>query len=174
MLRVFVTNFSEYIKENLVGEWVSLPCDSSFLNQQIRKVLSSDDSAEVFITDWEWDDKTIFEIHEHDNLQQLNAKLFKIKGQTAYQQEAIAFLISEGLCDSGDLNDCIDKSYDVVIHRDKTMADIAKDRVTDLIGMAEVPSFIANHIDYNSMGEEIRTDGYFVIDNTTIYEYIGE
>lgn len=173
MLKVFITNLSEYNNGNLVGEWISLPTDSSFLNQQIRKVLSSDDSEEIFITDWEWEDKIIFEIGEYDNPQQLNAKLFKIKGLSVYQQEAITFLISEGICTNDHLEDCINKSYDVVIHRNKTMADIAQERIKEMVGLAEVPSIITNHIDYNSMGEEIKQTEYFVEDNSTIYEYIG-
>lgn len=173
MLKVFIANLAEYNNGNLVGEWISLPCDSSYLNQQIRKVLSSNDSAEVFITDWEWDNINVFEIHEHDNLQELNAKAYKLKGLTPYQLEAISFLISEGICNSGDIDECINQSYDVVIHRNKTMTDIAKERIQEMIGVAEVPSIITNHIDYNSMGEEIRTNEYFVQTDNTIYEYIG-
>lgn len=172
MLKVFITNLCEYNRGNLIGEWIDLPTDSSFLNQQIRKILSSDNSEEIFITDWEWDGISIFEIGEYDNVQQLNAKIFKLNKQSPYQQEAIAFLLKERICD--DIDDAIDKSYDVVIHRDTTMATIAQERIKEMVGMSEVPEIITNHIDYESMGEEIRANGYFVLDNSTIYEYIGE
>ena len=54
------------------------------------------------------------------------------------------------------------------------MADIAYDKVKEYVGMSKVPDIITNHIDYTSMGEEIRTNGYFVMDANIIYEYIGD
>lgn len=173
MLKVFITNLSEYNNGNLIGEWISLPCDSSFLNQQIRKVLSTDDSEEIFITDWEWDDITVFEIGEYDDPTKLNAKAYQLDQLSAYELEAVAFLISENICSIDNIDDCKEKAYDVVIHRNKIMADIAYDRVKEYVGMSEVPSIITNHIDYNSMGEEIKQNEYFVEDDNTIYEYMG-
>jgi len=173
MVKIFITNLSEYNNGNLIGEWISLPCDSSFLNQQIRKVLASDDSEEIFITDWEWDDITIFEIGEYSDPTKLNAIAYKLDQLSSYQLEAISFLISENMCSIDNLDDCIEKTYDVVIHRNKTMSDIAYDRVKDMVGYAEVPSIITNHIDYKSMGKEIKQNEYFVEDNNTLYEYIG-
>ena len=35
MLKIFITNLSEYNNGNLIGEWISLPTDSSFINQTI-------------------------------------------------------------------------------------------------------------------------------------------
>lgn len=172
MLKLFITNLSEYNSGNLVGEWVELPSDSLYLNQTIRKVLSSDNSEEIFITDWEWADQTIFEVDQYDDPRELNAKVFKLSQQSPYQQQAIAFLLKERICD--DIDDAIHKSYDVVIHKNKTMADIAYDRVKEYVGMSKVPDIISNHIDYTSMGKEIRTNGYFVMDANIIYEYIGD
>jgi len=173
MLKVFIANLAEYNNGNLVGEWISLPCDSSYLNQQIRKVLSSNDTEDVYISKLKWDGIPLFAINKYDDLQILNAKLFKLKDQSTYQLEAISFLISEEICSSEDLDDCISRSYDVVIHRNKTMTDIAKERLLEMIGMSEVPEFLSNHLDYTSMGEEIRNDGYFIEEDNTIYEYIG-
>lgn len=174
MLKIFITNLSEYNNGNLIGEWVSLPSDSSFLNQTINKILSSDDSEEVFITDWEWDDITIFEIGEYDSIQLLNSKIVKLNDLTTYQLESISFLISERICKSDDIEDCINQSYDVVIHRNKSMKDIGKERIKEMIGYGEIPSIITNNIDFDGVGEEIRIGGYFVEDDNTIYEYIGE
>ena len=173
MVKLFITSLSEYNNGNLIGEWISLPCDSSFLNQQIRKVLASDNSEEIFITDWEWDDITIFEIGEYSDPTKLNAIVYQLDQLSAYQLEAISFLISENICSINNLDDCIEKSYDVVIHRNKIMSDIAYDRVKEMVGYAEVPPIITNHIDYNSMGEEITLNEYFVEKNNTFYEYIG-
>ena len=175
MLKIFITNLSEYNNGNLIGEWISLPTDSSFTNQTINRILSSDDSEEVFITDWEWDDKTIFEIGEYDNIQMLNSKIVKLNDLSPYQLESISFLIKEGICKIDDIDDCINHSYDVVIHRNKTMIDIAKERIKEMVGLSEIPSIITNNIDYDGVADEIRVDGYFVDgDNNTIYEYIEE
>lgn len=175
MLNIFITNLSEYNNGNLVGEWVSLPIDSSFLNQTIRKILSSDDSEELFITDWEWKDETIFEIGEYDNIQELNNKIYKLHELMSYQLKSITFLISENICTSNNLDNCIEKSYDVVIHKNKTMVDISKDRIIEIMGVNDIPTIISNHIDYESMGEEIRVNEYFVVgESNIIYEYIGE
>lgn len=175
MLKIFITNLSEYNNGNLIGEWISLPTDSSFLNQRIRKVLSSNNSEEIFITDWEWDAIAVFEIGEYDNVQMLNAKLFKLNQLTPYQLESISFLISQNFCNSNDIDDCIDHSYDVVIHRDKSMVDIAKERIQEILGFNEIPSIISNNIDFDSVANELRVTEYFVDgDNNTIYEYIGE
>ena len=174
MLKIFITNLSEYNNGNLIGEWISLPTDSSFINQTINRILSSDDSEEVFITDWEWIDKTIFEIGEYDNIQMLNSKIVKLNDLSSYQWESIYFLIKERICDSDDLDECINQSYDVVIHRNKSMRDIGIERIKEMVGLNEIPSIITNNIDYDGVGEEIRVGGYFVEDGNTIYEYIGE
>ena len=175
MLKIFITNLSEYNNGNLIGEWISLPTDSSFINQTINRILSSDDSEEVFITDWEWIDKTIFEIGEYDNIQMLNSKIVKLNDLSSYQLESISFLIKEGICKSDDLDECINQSYDVVIHRNKSMRDIGIERIKEMVGLNEIPSIITNNIDYDGVADEIRVDGYFVDgDNNTIYEYIEE
>lgn len=62
MLKIFITNLSEYNNGNLIGEWISLPTDSSFINQTIIKILLSDDSKKNFIIDWKLNDKNIFQI----------------------------------------------------------------------------------------------------------------
>ena len=61
MLKIFITNLSEYNNENLIDKWI-LPSDFSFLNQTIIKILLSDDSKKNFIIDWKLNDKNIFQI----------------------------------------------------------------------------------------------------------------
>ena len=56
MLKIFITNLSEYNNENLIDKWI-LPSDFSFLNQTIIKILLSDDSKKNFIIDWKLNDK---------------------------------------------------------------------------------------------------------------------
>jgi hypothetical protein len=54
------------------------------------------------------------------------------------------------------------------------MRDIGIERIKEMVGLDEIPSIITNNIDYDGVGEEIRVGGYFVEDDNTIYEYIGE
>ncbi len=61
MLKIFITNLSEYNNENLIDKWI-LQSDFSFLNQTIIKILLSDDSKKNFIIDWKLNDKNIFQI----------------------------------------------------------------------------------------------------------------
>lgn len=61
MLKIFITNLSEYNNGNLIDKWI-LPSDFSFLNQTIIKILLSDDSKKNFIIDWKLNDKNIFQI----------------------------------------------------------------------------------------------------------------
>lgn len=180
MIKIYVTDLEAYNNGHLVGERITLPIDSKILKEKISDILLSGEvecnsnhpHEEVFITDWEWEDLKIFQIHQYDNIEQLNEKAHTLSKLTPYQLEATAFLLKEGI--SLDLDSAIDSAFDVVIYKNKTMSDIAYGRVSEMMGMKNLPDIIMKHMDFESMGEDIRKNEYFVIDGDTIYEYIGE
>jgi hypothetical protein len=180
MIKINVADLEAHNNGYLVCKRITLPIDSKILNEKISDILLSGEvecdsdhpHEEVFITDWEWESLKIFQIYQYDNIHLLNEKAIKLSKLTPYQLEAVRFLLKEGL--SLDLDHAIDSAFDVVIHKNKTMENIAYYRVSEMMGMKNLPDIIMKHMDFKSMGEDIRKSEYFVIDGDTIYEYIGE
>lgn len=181
MLNVYLTDLALYNQGRLYGKWITLPMDDDELAKNIAGVLKSGESIgyfelgvyepheEYFITDFEWDDVSLFDVDEYENISKLNEQLQLIQDASANQLRAMKFLLDESI--AKDLEDAYYKADDVTIHKDSSMSDVAYDFINECYDLSKLPALITNNIDYESIAQELELDGCFTTVGSDVYEY---
>lgn len=177
MLKIYITDLAAYNSGRLCGEWVTLPLSEEELTLKTKEILITGEDAvnginheEYFITDYEWDDVNLFEVDEYENIHKLNGKLQLLEDIDTNTLQAISFLLSEGF--AKDIEDAISKTDDVIIHPQTTMESVAYDLIQELYGADHnLPSIIANHIDYDGIARDLELDGNYFVVGDDVYEY---
>ena len=178
MLSVYITDLAAYNSGFLSGSWVQLPLDSFELSQAISEVLAegeqiSDETnhEEIFITDYEWDDLDLFEVDEYDDPFELNDRLKLLADLDWDRLKAVSFLLDEGI--TVDIEDAISRAEDVIVHHNYDMEDIAYDLIHNCYKVDDLPSLIANNIDYDGVARDLEQEGTYWERYGDVYEYIG-
>ena len=181
MLRVYITDLTAYNKGYLIGNWIDIP--TSNLDAQIQKILSSgqsfcyfelgytEDHEEYFITDYEWNDISLFEIDEYHNIHKLNESLQLIENHRTIDLKIIKFLLDNYFADSVEI--AINMMDEVIIYENQTMVDIAYDFINENYSHKEMPELLRNYIDYEKFAKDLELDGRFYKIENDIFEYIG-
>lgn len=174
-MEIFITDLAAYNNGYLIGEWISLPMDEDDLKAKINEILTigaeacgDDEHEEIFLTDYECD---YLEIGEYDNPFKLNEMAEQADGLNDHELKMVRFLLRHGLVK--DFEEALEKYEDVIIHEDSTMEDIAYEFVNECYNLNDLPSIIANNIDYESIGREMEMDGRYFEEDGDIYEYLG-
>lgn len=179
MLKVFVTDLSAYNKGYLIGEWVDLPivdiddCIKHVLlkgEDVCAKEYGYEEHEEYFITDWEWEDVDVFHVDEYENIHNLNNQLKLLKNETTYTLKVVSFLLSQNIATN--IEDALSKIDSVVLHENQDMNDVAYEFLSSYYDIDNLPSIIANNIDYEGVARELQYDGRYYEMNRDIYEYI--
>jgi len=180
MLKVYITDLAAYNSGYLIGKWITMPVDKEELSCEIQQILSDgatacryeDNHEEWFITDYEWEDISLFEVDEYSNVNQLNQQLQLLEHLSQYQLKAAKFLLDEQIVN--DIEAAILKADDVTIYENQTLEDVTYDLIQECYNIDDIPSIIANHIDYNGIARDLEMDGtYHVIDDDVV-EYVGQ
>jgi hypothetical protein len=178
MLNIYLTDLQAYNEGHLVGKWIRLPLTPFELSQALSEVLNegeaisgSENHEEHFITDWEWNSHEFHEIDEYQNIYELNEQLQTLRYKSDYELKAIAFLVSNQL--ATDVEDAIAKADDVHIYENQTMEDIAYDLMQECYQADELPSIIANNIDYEGIARELEYDGTYYEVGSDVFQYVG-
>ena len=178
MLSVYITDLSAYNAGCLSGTWVQLPLANLELSQAIAEVLiegehitGEKNHEEWFITDYAWDDIDIKEIDEYENIYDLNDELKLLVNLDKDHLKSVKFLLDEQI--TIDMEDAISRAEDVIIHHNYDMEDMAYDLIDSCYNLKDIPSLIANNIDYDGIAHDLEQDGtYWELDGD-VYEYIG-
>jgi len=183
MLKIYLTDLAAYNKGYLIGEWVTLPMDQEDIEVYITKVLKQGEALcfmqtqyyenheEHYISDYQWDDISVFSINEYDDIYKLNKNLKTLEEHGKDDLDAIRFLLNENL--ASNIDDALTKLDDVIVHYDSTMESIAQDLLKECYDLEIIPSIIANNIDYESIARDLELEGNYYKNNGVIYEYIG-
>lgn len=75
-MKIFLANLGKYNEGELVGKWVSLPCQNITKELETIGVKEGSRYEEYFIPDYEY---TFFEIGEYANLKKLNELAKKLQ-----------------------------------------------------------------------------------------------
>jgi len=179
MLKLFITDLAAYNNGFLVGEWVTLPLSGKELYMAINSILSEGEHLcqsditheEIFITDYEWQGQSLFNVNEYDSPWDVNDDLGKLSELSIHQQKAVAFLLGEQF--TYDMEDAIQRSDDVIIHDNQTLEDVAYELMQECYEVDKLPPIIANNIDYQGIAKDLEYDGtYWEIDGD-VFEYVG-
>lgn len=130
MLRIYLTNLGKYNEDELIGEWLDLPCTDEELEEAKERIEISDEPdengnyyEEWFITDYETDIQGLT-VGEYDNLDELNELAETLDDLDEYEREIVEAMISEGYS----LEDAIDKKEDCMIYYNcEDMEDVARE-----------------------------------------------
>lgn len=178
MLQIYLTDLSAYNAGLLSGHWVRLPLNEEDIASEVRKVLYEGEKSvtgfeheEYFISDYEWEGISFFNIGEYDNLLELNYKLKLLEDVEPQNYKAIKFLLDYGICDS--LEEAMIKCSDVNIYEEQTLEDVAYNLINDCYDISSIPSIITSNIDYKAIARDLEMEGsYYIVDDNVI-EYIG-
>ncbi|CAA6807903.1 MAG: Unknown protein [uncultured Campylobacterales bacterium] len=173
MLKVYITCLASYNHGTLIGKYVELPCND--LQEQIQEVLNRESSLigqtreEYFITNYEWNSVSLFQIGEYHNVQNLNKELKLIEDFDENALKVIKFLLDESF--ASNIEEALEQKDNVIVHKNQTMKDYAKSFITDCFGTKSIPSIIVGNIDYEGVAKELGIDGSFYRVDNDIYEY---
>ena len=178
MLSVYITDLSAYNAGCLSGTWVQLPLTNLELSQAISEVLTEgehvtgeENHEEWFITDYAWDNIDLKSIDEYANIHDLNDELKILVNLDNDHLKAVKFLLDEQI--TIDIEDAISRAEDVIIHHNYDMEDVAYDLIASCYNLKDIPSLIANNIDYDGIARDLENDGTYWEIAGDVYEYIG-
>lgn len=178
MLKVYITDLAAYNQGFLVGKWVSLPLDQEDqedLEERVLEILKegskicgfNEEHEEYFITDYEFEEIKLFDVSEYSNLQDLNHKCEQVSILSEDNQKRIAYLINHV---SFNFDDALERYEDVYIYENMTIRDVVEQYIDETIDMSNIPSIIANNIDYDSIAKDFEISGeYDSVDNDVYY-----
>lgn len=86
MIKIFLTNLGKYNEGELVGEWVTLPCEEEDIKEVFERIGINEEYEEYFITDYE--SSFDIEIGEYSNFNKLNELAEELEriNQNAYDR----------------------------------------------------------------------------------------
>lgn len=173
MLEIYLTDLAAYNKGYLIGEWVSLPCDS--LEEKLKEILKKGSSLcffedgyyeeheEFFITDYEWEEIELFKIGEYENIFQLNEQLSNYSFDSE-ELKKISFLIDQGFT----FEESISKIEEVIFYENMSLESVAMDLVEEgCFGV--VPKSLESYINYEKIGRDLSYDGYIETNEGVYY-----
>jgi hypothetical protein len=165
-MKVFLTDLAAYNNGELVGKWLELPMSEDELQNSIKEVLK--DGEEYFITDYECD---YMRVEEYSNIQELNEIAEQMSELDEDEIKIVNFLMTYGY--AGNLDEALENIENVRIYEDMTMEDIAEQYIEECYNLDDMPSIIANNIDYKSIAVDMEIEGNYQKIDSDIYEYIG-
>ena len=160
MLNIYVNTWGNYNENGADGgEWITLPMDADELNETLDRIAEAmgDHDPEWFVNDYEW--TTAFtprEIGEMENFEELNEYLQQLEALDKWELETYAAAVEafgEKYVDIDDLDSYnlygnIGNDYDLGYYWAQESGCYDLDKMGPL----------ANYIDYEAFGRDIRFD----------------
>lgn len=167
MLKIYVTNLRKYNEGQIIGEWVSLPCEG--LEEVLNKI-SNNGNDELFISDYETDINGL-KVAEYEDILQLN----EIAEEIEEMREDELIALQAYLEQYNDIEQALEEvrqgNYTIYYDCDD-MSDVAYQVVNESGLLDGVPETIKGYFDYEAYGRDIDIEGTFIqVDNNIIELY---
>ena len=166
----FVTNLGKYNEGELVGEWVKFPISAEEMQKVFERIgIGSKDEfgqpyEEWFITEYECPVSGVYDmLGEYENLDKLNYLAARIDEMDKWDQEKFAAIMEAGCDEVSDIDDLINLTYNLdcydIIPDVHDESDLGYYYVHEA-GIYEEKDLgpLANYIDYERFGRDIRMD----------------
>lgn len=153
-LSVYIANLAEYVKGNLVGDWISLPIEENDFKDFLKTIGNPE---EIAIHDYENNlGLDGLKIGEYMSIKELNELGERIENIETYDV-AVLNAIYEVL---GDFNTALERleSGDYTFYENMTMEEVAQEHIEECY---DIPSYLENYIDYKAFARDMRYDGYY-------------
>ena len=161
-LSVYVANLEEYVKGNLVGDWISLPIEESKFEEFLKTIGSPE---EIAIHDYE-DNSGIegVEIGEYMSIKELNElgeRLESINPDETYIVNALYEAVE-------DLEQALSyyETGNYIYYGDMTLEEVAQEYIEETY---DIPAGLENYIDYKAFARDMRYDNFYKTDYGVIY-----
>lgn len=157
LVTLYVTNLGKYNEGELVGEWLSLPCEKEEIDECLKRIGINEEYEEYFITDYD-NNVLNLETSEYINIYELNEKLIEIAELCKEDSDLhkIQALLEYGaVSDVFEIDDSIMEEYE--FYEGWTGADWEESLVRDCGYLDNIEnSWIMSYItiDYESMAED--------------------
>ena len=87
-----------------------------------------------------------------------------------YEKKIVHFLLEENFAKN--VKGALEESENVRLYENQTMQDVAYDLISECYSLDELPSIIANNIDYERISNQLDQEGSYYRIGTDIYEYV--
>ena len=161
VMNVWVGNLGKYVEGELVGEWLSLPCNDFEEDwDELMALILIDGKRyeEVFCADWECSIAGL-EYSEYPNYEELNRIATEWTGMLDCEQEAVQvrlLLMGEGF------DDAVANSCDTAIYYGcDDMTDVAYRYVEETGMLDSMPEPLRCYFDYEAYGRDLKICGCF-------------
>ena len=152
-LSVYIANLDEYVRGNLIGDWISLPIKK----KDFRDFLFSIGNPEkIKILDYK-DNLGLngLKIRKYKSLQELNQLAKRIKNIDTNDVDALNALY-EAL---GDFEEALEylESRNYAFYGNMTMEEVAREYIEECY---DIPSYLENYIDYKAVARDMQYGDY--------------
>lgn len=173
-IKIWLGNLKRYNEGALIGRWLHLPMDEEQLDCEIEKILpyreyeldgeKFTEQDEYFIADWECDIDGI--VSEYASPWVINDLAARLDELSDGELELLHVLLASGL--AANISDAIDHIDSISATGCSSWTELAEQLVDDGC-FGEIPAHLANYIDYQAMGRDLRHDGCYVEHDGQIY-----
>lgn len=167
MLKIFISNLRKYNEGQIIGKWVSLPCEG--LEEVLHKI-SNNGNDELFISDYETDISGL-KVSEYDNILELNTIAEEIDNLSDDEVIALQAYLEQYNDIEQALEEVRQGNYTIYYDCDD-MSDVAYQVVNDCGLLDGVPEEVKIYFDYEAYGRDMEINGTFIqIDNSFVELY---
>lgn len=154
ILSVYIANLEEYVKGNLVGDWVSLPIEKADFDDFLKTIGNPE---EIAIHDFENNlGLDGLKIGEYMSIKELNELYQRIECIDICEVDTFNALY-EALGDFEGALECFE-SYNYVYYGDMTLKEIAQEHIKEYY---DIPDGLENYIDYELYARDMELDGFY-------------
>ena len=154
-LSVYVANLEEYVKGNLIGDWVSLPIKKSDFEDFLKTIGNPE---EIAIHDYENNlGLKGLKIGEYMSIEELNELCERIERVDLYICGIDTLnALYEAIGNFKEALECFE-SDDYTFYKNMTMEEIAREYIEECYN---VPAGLENYIDYKAVARDMQYGDY--------------
>ena len=153
-LSVYIANLDEYVKGNLIGDWISLPIEEDDFKDFLKTIGNPE---KITIHDYENNlGLDGLKIGEDMSIKELNELGERIENVDTCDVDALNALY-EALAYFGDALDYLE-SDDYVFYKNMTMEEVAREYIEERY---DIPPYLENYIDYKAVVSDMLYGDYY-------------
>lgn len=166
MLKIFISNLRKYNEGQIIGEWVSLPCQGL---EEVLNEISNNGNDEVFISDYETDISGL-KIGEYEDILQLNEIAEGIDNLSDDELLALQAYLEQYANDIEQALEEVRQGNYRIYYDCDNMKDVAHQIANESGLLDGVPEEVKIYFDYEAYGRDLSIDGTFTQVNSTFVE----
>ena len=153
-LSVYVANLDEYVKGNLVGDWISLPIEKSDWKDFLKTIGNPE---EIAVHGYENNlGLDGLRIGKYESIDRLNNVARRLLNLSPYEIDVINALYEV----FEDIEQALDyyETDNYVYYGDMTLEEIAQENIKEYY---DIPEGLENYIDYNLYARNMEIEGFY-------------